>query len=499
MKKYSALHKRITLMFVFCLVVLFVLGCSSEEGKKENDVKLHESEVETVEQGEISKFPEYTGLDYTFSRFILDDVLPENKRSFNLYHNTKKLNNDVLPLYRFDSFYQWMEYKKAFGTDASKVYEMFKKYDEAFFENNSLFIFHAFSYKNKWFNVESVTNDDGTLDISLFSNQMWFNVYYQSHQFYSIGVLKKDLENCETIVVQEKNVEPNSLALLHKLDDNDPRAEVVRAFLNKDYAKMEKLAGLPKGTLDAYNTFDITSFILNVHQASAGEEYLVSLSTNIKLKNEDEKDESLAINYGSVLFEVCEEEGYYHLVYRNEISRNGGIGGPGSHTYYLNGWLNNPWFEHEFADKEEGYTHLGWSYSDSIYYFLYSFYRSDAANNDKKYTDNEIAKMCRETAKNIFKLEDHSGFETNFKLDEKGNYQFITGRKQIETVIDIVEQYNDGALVQFYADYGCTVKSHLVKYSYEPTDIGIPANFRWEIVEQSKYEPYRLFFRHVIY
>lgn len=488
-------------MFVICLVVLFVFGCSSEGGKKENDDNPYESEIETVEQEEISKFPEYTGLDYTFSRILLDDVLPENKRSFNLYHNTKKLSNDVLPMYRFDSYSQWMEYKKAFGTDYGKVYKMFEKYDEEFFESNSLFILHAHLYKNKWFNVESITNDDGTLTISLFYNQMGFDVYYQNHQFYSIGVSKNDLANCERIVVQQKNPESNSLALLHKLDADDPRAKVVRAFLNEDYAEMEKLAGLPKGTLKAYNTFEVTSFILNVYQDNVGDEYLVKLSTNIKLKNEDEKDESLAIaiNYGSVLFEICEEDGYYHLVYRKVISRRGGIGGLGSHTYYLNDWLNDPWFEHEFIDKEEGYTHLGWSYSDSIYYFLYSFYRSDAANNDKKYTDNEIAKLCRETAKNIFKLEDHSGFETNFELDEKGNYQFITGRKQIETVIDIVEEYDDGALVQFYADYGCTIKSHLVKYTYIPTDAGIPADFKWEMIEQSEYEPYRFFFKYVIY
>ena len=499
MKKNCILNRTIIFLVLVLGVSILLFGCSSNEKVEKND-ESQETQGETAEPEEtveqtVITFPEYTGIDYTFSRVLLNDVSPDNKRSFNFYHNNKKINEDVLPTYRFDSYSQWMEYKDAFGTDYSKVREMFEKYDEPFFESNSLFIFHAYLYKNKWYNVESVKNDNGVLTISLISQKMGFDVYFDNHQFYSIGVAKKDLENCEEVVVREVYPRSNSLELLHKLEKDDPRALVVRAFLNKDHAKLEKLSGLPAGTLKAYNTFDVENFTLYVFEDSyLGGDLRVELAAFVKLINEDEKDESLAILYGNVGFEVLEEDGYPHLVYRKDLYRKGGVSGMGSEISYLNSWLNDPWFEYELDDENAKNNHLGWTYSDTVYFFLYKFFKQDSANNDLQYTDDQIAKKCKETAEKVFALKDHSGFQTNFKKDSKGKYQFITNRKQVETVIDVLEQYDDGALVQFYADYGCTVKSHLVRYTYSHADTGVPTEFSWEIIEKSEFEPYKYFF-----
>ena len=122
-------------------------------------------------------------------------------------------------------------------------------------------------------------------------------------------------------------------------------------------------------------------------------------------------------------------------------------------------------------------------YSTYVFDFLYGYIDEDGDGKQSAPTLDDYANAARE----LFGLSYTAGFFDVFNEDENGSYVYVNGHGGNVYQFDFVESGDSYAVVQFYADYNCTVKSHLVRYDFaEGEYLGIVSS---EIIEESQHEP----------
>ena len=286
-----------------------------------------------------------------------------------------------------------------------------------------------------------------------------------------------------------------------QLDVDDSIKKMVRAFLTKDTATMEDLANYKPGTLDPYKEFEFGDF-----QATVIGEGNKKIELKVYIKKASDKVSMVAsdipvvfvaeLGLNGVLFDYTFiTQSYYQQV--NYYVRE---------PVFLANWFTSPYFGYELKKADEIPKEDLEAYSVWLYDFLYCYFRTVSPYNSDLHTAN----ICKKYAEEVFGLTDHTGYDRVFKEDSNGNLVYMHGHgggylsysfggynildENGDRKLGFVNgDYSYGAIetfVQFYADAGCTVKSHLVKYTLTPGDV-IPTSFKFEIIEKSPYEPYR--------
>lgn len=301
-------------------------------------------------------------------------------------------------------------------------------------------------------------------------------------------------------ITNEKKSASTVEGIMH-LDADESIKKMVKAFLTKDTAVMEDLANYKPGTLDPYKEFEFGEF-----QATVIGDSNKKIELKVIIKKASERVSMVAsdipvvfvaeLGLNGVLFDYTFiTQAYYQQVnyYVEE-------------PVFLANWFTSPYFGYELKKADEVPKEDLEAYSVWLYDFLYCYFRTVSPYSSDLHTAN----LCKKYAEEVFGLTDHTGFERVFKEDNNGNLAYMHGHGGGRMSYsfggyNILDENGDRKLgfangdysygasetfVQLYADAGCTVKSHLVKYTLTPGEV-IPTSFKYEIIEKSPYEPYR--------
>lgn len=470
----------IPLVLVMCLAAGMVFGCSPEKQGGEVTETLPEGVSETTKQPEDNtEIPIGKSVikDFDFSKRLLERIRSENTEMFEYYHSHNALNTEGLPIYKFETYEQWENYGKIFGTDYFLLKNMTDDYSEEYFEDHVLFAVYTVLSDGDLYGVDGITVFENKLSIAFFKYHS-YDTDLESHRFYMVGLKKDDVKHCTEYYAYEKEVESNSCYLAEYIDD--PKTEFLKALINKDYKTLERLSNLPSGTFESYGTLKIKDYTAYVVEERVTSELQVIVELTVVDPGET------AFFIGPNEYEIkndvngcyIELKDYYAPVFLPETETE----------RYLSLWLNDPWFDHEPKNMGEEYKHLDRAYEEWVYRLLSSFLIK------QPHTVNELRDMCLKYGEEIFGITDYAYIDKVFKYHQNGIYTLIDTPPKRSTVYRVIMRGENCFDVLFYADRGRTVKSHLVRLFYDPDAKELPFGLKCSMVTQSEFEPFRYYF-----
>ena len=291
--------------------------------------------------------------------------------------------------------------------------------------------------------------------------------------------------------IPETTTESHTLAEIESAKLTQNEKDIIKAFLEKNVETLEKMGGYEKGVLDTYSEFELGHYWLLVYYQNG--------KRKVELRVEVKKSGADAVPEGYVSFLVEAKNGYTYLTYnRTEYETMKTISN-GNLTYYDTGKdleFFAQWFAAEGSDYKQRMLYgvddsKKADFERAVYRALYNYY-----NTVKDWGLRNTEFMHSVDAESWVKEQANELFSINY-YKELG--KVISNGKYIHTHGDYSYSYrfmyhtpSTEIMVQFYADYGQTVKSDLVRYTIGFGD-DVLTTFSVGVIQNDsiKKQPYR--------